>query len=262
MGSQFSTIFCHILNARVLYEAGEHQTANEHLNKAVHLSQLTRAKHLVFHGLMLKARFALKQDHAEAGLKVLGEALALGKEIGLYHIMIESRPNVARLCAVALEHGIEVNYVTTYIRKRDLTPDTPPITVEQWSWPIKVFTLGHFSIFKDGSPIRFSTKAQKKPLELVKVLIALGGRSVSKAHLSDALWPDAEGDKADRALTTSIHRLRRLLGDDRAVQVQSGKLELDPFCCWVDCWAFECLLSMVEDVSKLKDMDAEISLTE
>jgi LuxR family maltose regulon positive regulatory protein len=262
VGSQFSTIFCHLLNARVLYESGEQQTANAHLNKAIQLSQLTRTKHFVFHALMLKARFALNQDHAKAGLKVLREALALGKEIGLYHNMIESRSNVARLCAMALEHGIEVNYVTTYIRKRNLTPDTPPITIENWPWPIKVFTLGHFSIFKDGVPIRFSTKAQKKPLELMKVLIALGGRGVSKAYLSDALWPDAEGDKADRTLTTTIHRLRRLLGDDRAVEVQSGKLELNPFCCWVDCWAFERLLSTSEDASKLKDMDAELSLTE
>ena len=262
VGSQFSTIFCHLLNARVLNEAGEHQAANDHLNRAIHLSQLTRTKHFMFHALMLKVRFALDQDHAETGLKVLREALALGNEIGLYHNMIESRSNVARFCAIALEHSIEVNYVTTYIRKRDLTPDSLPITVENWPWPIKVFTLGRFSILKDGVPIRFSTKAQKKPLELIKVLIALGGRDVSKAHISDALWPDAEGDKADRALTTTLHRLRRLLGDDRAVQIQSGKLDLNPSYCWVDCWAFERLLSMAEDASKLKDMDAEISLTE
>jgi len=77
-----------------------------------------------------------------------------------------------------------------------------------------------------------------------------------------AWWPDAEGDKADRSLTTTIHRLRRLLGNDRAIQVQSGKLELNPSYCWVDCWAFERLLSMAEDASKLKDRDEEISLTE
>ncbi|MEJ2724961.1 MAG: BTAD domain-containing putative transcriptional regulator [Deltaproteobacteria bacterium] len=262
VGSQFSMIFCHLLNARVLYETGEQQTANKHLNKAIQLSQQTRSKHLMFHALMLKARFALDQDHAETGLQVLREALELGKEIGLFHNMIESRANVARICAVALEHGVEINYVTTYIRKRDLTPNTLPITVEHWPWPIKVFTLGHFSIFKDGAPIRFSTKAQKKPLELIKALIALGGHEVSKDHLSDALWPDAEGDKADRALITTIHRLRRLLGNDRAIQVQGGKLELNPSYCWVDCWAFERLLFMAEDASKLQNMDAEISLTE
>ena len=85
---------------------------------------------------------------------------------------------------------------------------------------------------------------------------------MNKEQVSDALWPDAEGDKAERALITTIHRLRRLLGDDRAVQVQSGKLGLNASCCWVDCWAFERLLSMAEDASKLKDMDAEIRLTE
>jgi two-component SAPR family response regulator len=52
------------------------------------------------------------------------------------------------------------------------------------------------------------------------------------------------------------------LGNDRAVQVQGGKLELNPSYCWVDSWAFERLLFMAEDASKLQDMDAEISLTE
>lgn len=262
VGSQFSTIFCLILSARIHYETGERQAADERLNKAIHLSQLTRTKHLMFHGLMLKARFVLDQDHPKAVFKVLREALALGNEIGLYHNMIESRSNVARLCEFALEHDIEVNYVTAYIRKRDLTPASLSITVENWPWPIKAVTLGRFFILKDGIPIRFPSKAQKKPLELIKALIALGGRDVLKTDISDALWPDAEGDKADRSLTTTLHRLRRLLGDDRAVQIQNGKLSLNPSFCWVDFWAFERLLSVAEDASKLKHMDTEISMTQ
>jgi two-component SAPR family response regulator len=211
---------------------------------------------------MLKARFALDQGHKEVGLQTLRMALALGKDIGLYHNMIESRSTVARLCAVALEHRIEADYVTAYIRKRGLAPDVPPITVENWPWPLKVFTLGRFAIVKDGAPIRFATKAQKKPLELIKVLVALGGRDVDKALISDALWPDVEGDKADRALTTTLHRLRRLLGNKIAVQIQNGKLDLNPSCCWVDCWAFERLLSMAEDPHKLRDAGPSMSLAE
>jgi two-component SAPR family response regulator len=176
--------------------------------------------------------------------------------------MIESRPTVARLLEVALEHGIEADYISAYIRKSGLAPPVPPITVENWPWPLKVFTLGRFAIVKDGAPIRFRTKAQKKPLELIKILIALGGRDVDKAHISDALWPDVDGDKADRALTMTLHRLRRLLGNKLAVQIHNSKLELSPSCCWVDCWTFERLISMAEEASKLKDMDTIISLTE
>jgi DNA-binding SARP family transcriptional activator len=262
VGSQFSSIFCHLLNARVMYESGELQSADDHLDKASRLSHLTGTRHLLFHALMLKARFALGQNQEKVGLQALRRALALGKEIGLYHNMIESRATVARLCMLALEHGIETEYVSAYIRKRGLAPKPPPVMLENWPWPLKVFTLGRFSIVKDGTPIRFATKAQKKPLELIKVLVALGGHDVDKARISDALWPDVDGDKADRALTTTLHRLRRLLGNKLAVQIQNGKLDLNPSCCWVDCWAFERLLAAAEDRSKQKDLDVTIRLTE
>ena len=262
VGSQFSTIFCHLLNARVIFETGEQKAADNHLNEALRLSQLTGTKHLLFHALMLKARFALTKEHSETGLQVLRDALALGKEIGLNHNMIDSRSNIAQLFAIALEHDIEVNYVSTYIRKRGLNLETPPVTVENWPWPLKIFTLGGFTILKDGNLIRFSSKAQKKPFELIKILIALGGRDVARTRIGDSLWPDAEGDKADQALTTTLYRLRRLLGHEKAVQAQDGKLSISPSYCWVDCWAFEGLLSMAQDASKLGDLDSQIRLTE
>jgi hypothetical protein len=39
VGSQFSTIFCHLLNARVQHEGGNQSAAVEHLHEAIHLSQ-------------------------------------------------------------------------------------------------------------------------------------------------------------------------------------------------------------------------------
>jgi DNA-binding SARP family transcriptional activator len=262
VGSQFSNIFCHLLNARVMFELGEHQVAKEYLDRACQLSRLTGTKHLMFHALMQKARFALDQDQRDEGIEALRRALSLGREIDLHHNMIESRSTVARLLQVALEHDIESNYVSAYIRKRGLTPDTPPIAVENWPWPLKVFTLGRFSIVRDDDPIKFPTKAQKKPLELIKILVALGGRDVDKAYISDALWPEVDGDKADQAFATTLHRLRLLLGHKQAIQIQNSKLELNPCCCWVDCWAFERLLSMAEDAHKKQDLDKSLHLAE
>jgi DNA-binding SARP family transcriptional activator len=134
--------------------------------------------------------------------------------------------------------------------------------LENWPWPLKIFTLGRFSIVKDGAPIKFSTKAQKKPLEMIKALIAFGGRNINKALISDALWPDADGDRADQTFATTLHRLRRLLGNDLAVQIQEGKLSLNPSYCWVDCWAFERLLSRADTASSRKNTDKAAELTE
>jgi DNA-binding SARP family transcriptional activator len=97
---------------------------------------------------------------------------------------------------------------------------------------------------------------------MLKALIAFGGRDVNKARLSDALWPDAEGDKADQAFATTLHRLRHLLGHDSAVRIQDGKLCLNPSVCWVDCWAFERLTAQADTDSGRKDMDKAAKLTQ
>jgi len=246
VGSQFSTIFCHLLNARVNYETGEHQAAEEHLNKAIHLSEITRTKHLMFHALMLKARFALNQERKEEGLQVLRKSLALGKEIGLYHNMIESRSNVAWLCAIALEHGIEENYVSTYIRKRNLTLDTPPITVKNWPWPVKIYTLGGLEILCRNRPLKLSAKTPKKPLELLKLLICRRQSGITRVAAMDFLWPDADGDRAVQNLNTTLHRLRKILGRDAIVVLGGGKLSLNSALCWVDVWYFEDLVNQIK----------------
>lgn len=261
-GVQFGIILSRLLNARIMHELERYEESANHLQEAGSLSELTRTNHFMFHAFMLDARFKLDRGFEEAGLLSLGKALALGKKIGLYHNVIDSRSNIARLCAVALEHDIEEGYVGEYIKKRSLIPDTPPVHLENWPWLVKIFTLGRFSIVKQGNPIRFQTKAQKKPMEMIKVIIALGGRNVNKEEVCDILWPDAEGDKADQAFATTLHRLRNLLDNDLAVQIQDGKLNLNPACCWVDCWSFERLLSKADETTAGSDPGKSIELIE
>jgi len=246
VGSQFSTIFCYLLNARVNYETGDQKAASDHLNEALRLSQLTRTKHLIFHALMLKARFVLSEEHSEFGLQVLREALALGKEIGLYHNMIDSRYSVARLFAIALEHDIEVNYVSTYIRKRGLTLETTPVTVVNWPWPVKIYTLGRFEILYRDRPLQLSVKTPKKPLELLKLLICCRQIGMARVAAMDCLWPDADGDRAIQNLNTTLHRLRKILGWNEIVVSEGGKLSLNSALCWVDVWHFEDLVNQVK----------------
>ncbi len=94
----------------------------------------------------------------------------------------------------------------------------------------RVAEVGRFEVKLDGAPIGVHGKAQKKPLELLKALIAGGGRAVDKARLADFLWPDADGDAA---LDMTISRLRKLLGRADALRIEDGKLGLDPQRVWV-----------------------------
>src|SRR6266540_490211 len=106
-----------------------------------------------------------------------------------------------------------------------------------WPWPLQIATLGRFELRRDGEPIGLHGKAQKKPLELLKALIAGGGRAVDKARLADFLWPDADGDAA--ALEMTISRLRKLLGRAETLRSEDGKLGLDSERVWIDVWSFD-----------------------
>ena len=59
--------------------------------------------------------------------------------------------------------------------------------MEDWPWLIRICTLGRFAIVIDGIPLRSTGKAQKRPLDLLKLLIALGGQSVSSSAVLSAL---------------------------------------------------------------------------
>jgi LuxR family maltose regulon positive regulatory protein len=172
--------------------------------------------------------------------------MALGREHGYVSSHVWIPAVMARLCARALEAGIEVDYVRGLVEKRRLVADDLLVTTEAWPWPIKIFTLGRFELLKAGRPIQFSRKVQRKPLALLKALIAFGGRGVREDLLIDALWPDAEGDAARVALASALHRLRVLMGHEQAIVRQEGQLSLDQRSCWIDVWAVEHLLRRAE----------------
>lgn len=105
--------------------------------------------------------------------------------------------------------------------------------------PLLIYTLGRFSLVRDGKPIQCSRKSPSRPLHLLKALIASGGRQVGALNLASILWPDQDGDRARQAFETTLHRLRKYLGDDRFLLLQDGCLSLNSELVWVDAWEFE-----------------------
>jgi DNA-binding SARP family transcriptional activator len=78
---------------------------------------------------------------------------------------------------------------------------------------------------------------------LLKVLIASGGRQVGMAGIAAVLWPDKDGDLALQSFETTLHRLRKFLGDDGFLLLEDGCLTLNSAKVWVDAWDFERNLS-------------------
>jgi LuxR family transcriptional regulator, maltose regulon positive regulatory protein len=142
---------------------------------------------------------------------------------------------MAELCIEALRSGTET--VRELTKQYSRGPSTNPESAR--TWPFKVFVLGRFQVLKDDVPIRFSRRQQRKPLELLQALIAFDSTEVCAGKLTDALWPDSEGDAGYHALESALYRLRHLLGAPSAVVMAGGKLTLDRQQVWVDMLAFE-----------------------
>lgn len=246
-GMVFAKILCGLLMAQVLYEKKDYRKAAGQLSAANDLARASRSLMLQYLCLLKEAEFSLDRNDETAGLDVLRRAMALGKEQGYGSLFPWWQPSaMARLCGKALETRIEVDYTRDMIRKHHLVPEDPPFEIENWPWPLKIYTFGSFKIIRDGEPIKFPRKVQQKPLLLLKALIALGRSDIKEERLTDLLWPEADGDAAHSAFTTTLSRLRQLIGVEKAVTFQEGRAALDPHYCWVDAWAFENIVEKVE----------------
>ena len=236
----------HLIKAIVLHRLDDDEAANAHLSEIWNIIGKTSLFQMEFMACLLAAQMAFDRGDEAGGRNFLRRAMGLGKRHGYVNGIFWENAMVAHLCVKAIEHGIETDYVHHLIRRRRLVPKEPISHLENWPWPIKIYTLGKFEIMRDGESVQFSGKVQQRPLLLLKALIAFGGKNVREENLCDALWPDAEGDLAHRSFETTLYRLRQLLGKDNVLRLKESRLSLDMQSCWVDAFALDHLLTGAE----------------
>jgi DNA-binding SARP family transcriptional activator len=195
----------------------------------------------------------LRGEHQNT-LGLLNRALTIGKQFRIAMTpLCCGREDAAQLYNMALEADIERDHVRTLIKQLQLAPPAG-VPCEHWPRPIRIRTFGRFCIERDGASAAASRKESRKPLELLKLLVAHGEETVPVARLCDALWPGADGDAGRNSFDNTLHRLRKLLGGDLHVQLRGGGLRLDAATCWTDMAALEACLE--EAVSLAPGADA------
>jgi DNA-binding SARP family transcriptional activator len=260
MGNPWTLSLAFLQRAFICHSLGEYEKLAEHLDRAFLIGTQSKNEFTHFACLLTKAYFSLQKDEETSALESLREGMRIGRERGFINLYMWLPGVMEDITTKALDAGIEVTYVQDLIRRNSLFPENPPFEIENWPWPLKIFTLGRFGLVKDGKPIRFSGKIQQKPLSLLKSLIAFGGRGVNEHQINDALWPEADGDAAHTTFSTTLYRLRQLLGYEKAIQLQEGKITLDARYCWVDAWAFERILSLSDDLYSKRQTENAIEL--
>jgi ATP/maltotriose-dependent transcriptional regulator MalT/DNA-binding SARP family transcriptional activator len=199
------------------------------------------------------AATALNAGEKERALEGARSAFRDGHEHGFRQTPGWPPHALADLCALALDAQVEPDFARALVREAKLVPTAPPLRVRRWPWPLRILTFGGFQCLRDESPIEFSAKGPGRPMELLKVLVALGMHDVRADQLADALWPHVEADYAYKSFTATLHRLRRMLDDDEALILRDGRLTLNPVSVWVDTWALADLLDEFDTALRGKE---------
>jgi two-component SAPR family response regulator len=246
VGSPDFDTLCRLAWTETLAVCGDSRRAASQLRRAREHRQPSENPLLNFIASLTTARVLLDSGGRDEVLASLKDALSIGHRHG-FTCSLWWRPDaMAELCAMALAHDMEVDYVRHIIRTNRLTPVDSAMDLRSWPWSFQVFTLGKFRLVKEGTTQSLVGKGSRRPLELLKVLIALGGRDVRVEHLTDILWPNTDGDYAYGSFTSTLHRLRRLLEVDEAVTLQDGRLNLNAEYFWVDTWTIEKLFAATD----------------
>ena len=228
--------------SEICWELEDCDKALEYLKDATHIAKKINSPYFQYMVETRKVWFALENDDEEI-VDTIRNLMALGKRGGFSNFYFWRPEVMSGICAQALKEEIEVEYVRGLIKKRHLKPAGELDDLDAWPWPVRIYTMGRFEVVVNDESLRPQARGKQKQLDLLKVIIALGGRKVPVEQICDALWPDADGAAAHQSFTVTLHRLRKWIGVDEALILREGSVSLNSDCCWVDSWALERLLS-------------------
>ncbi len=207
-------------------------------------------------GGIVAAYAALQRGDEAQALQRLRVALAAAQTHGYRYgpMLFAACGLMPRLAALALVHGIHTDVVRDIVLRHDLPA---PLTAGAgWPWAVTIHALGGWQIARADGPMPSSRKESRRLQELLQLLVAHGSALVPQDVLTDALWPEAEGDAARNALDNALHRLRKWLGGDDRILLRQGALCLNSARCWTDVAALGAALNDPPAVQRLPRLAA------
>ncbi|MBX9632055.1 MAG: hypothetical protein K2X67_16185 [Burkholderiales bacterium] len=226
-----------IPGAYALIECGEHDTARQWVTDLRTILADTWFGRYERDVLLIEAYLALHENDIETARARVGRALHLTAEADIPLLCAQNARAFSRLLSFARSENIEPETANALAARYRLSLDVVDGT--DTSARIRIMTLGRFALTKNGQQLVFKGKVQQRPLSLLKFLAAQADRGAAMSDISAALWPDSDGDLAANALKVTLHRLRKLLGNDEAIVVRQGSVFLEERFCWTDAHSFE-----------------------
>ncbi len=198
---------------------------------------------------MLEAHYALQEGTIKKAKQAMRSALTLCKKQGHTTLQLMHPRYLKDLLIWSYQQGIEKEFIKQSLKTLKFdSPDIAEINdnISNIDKPIKISTLGQFNVQVGEQTLSYTRAGYNKPFDMLKAVIAFGGRQINRSRIIDTLWPDAEGDCARRNFDTTLHRLRKLLKHSKALILHGNQLTLDTRYVWVDIWDFDRAYSQLE----------------
>lgn len=144
---------------------------------------------------------------------------------------------MARLFARGLNAGCEVAWLQRAIRDHGLDPPLQGGAARPrlWPWPVRVRLLGAFECDSASRPVADGVRAPAKPMALMRQLALHDANTgVAVATVAQLLWPGEGREGREKALETTLARLRKLLCCADAIVLHEQRLRLNPLRVWCD----------------------------
>lgn len=245
IGGAYRTAVHHVSLALVLLAKGDAEPALEQFQAAGAIGERIDASLLRFSCALLGSACLQKMGREAEADESLASALRIGAHEQYLTTSAWWLPGVvAERCGRALSLGLETKYVRRLIQHRDLRNPDP--TLEAWPAAAHLYGFGGFGLRLQGEELTFGAKAQNKPLELIKLLLANGGRALSVGRVMECLWPEAEGEARRKSFDAALLRLRRLLEEAPVVNLDGGRLGLREDLVWSDVRGFLTLADAID----------------
>jgi len=247
-----------LLLAQLYLENDEVEQAVQELEHLRDNPRLHNCNQIHFSMHLILADCAFSQNRSKAGYSHLKTAFSQISEDGVTVPLGLVRERLAFLCAEALNAEIETETVKAFVKLVQLSPPSKTSVGEEWPWPVRIYVLGQLEVYHFDEKLILSKKTPAKVLELLKLLIATGKTKHTRESVADRLWPDSDGDKAMQNLSTTTHRLRKLLRFPDPVISEKGRLFLNSKICWIDSYYFADLLKQASQVKQLVQKSEQI----
>lgn len=173
---------------------------------------------------------------------------AAGRIVGVVFLVHASAPplphtrHFGQLSALA-------HHIATRIQP-PVEPQHPPATVAAVGPRLRLQCLGPFAVYVNGRLVHPRDFVRTRAIELLKYLVAQGGRAVSRDRLIEHLWPGTDIALATRNLHVTMHALRRVIEPEveghrwAHIRTQEDRFLFDhSSSCFVDLSEFQTLVA-------------------